>query len=77
MLTKKVIINLFPSYLVECSMCLCLMVSSSKADITTTSFSQKMQVLVKPLGDRGFLFLLSPYQMVPPYGRYSFFNFYN
>ncbi|XP_020027410.2 protein TASOR isoform X3 [Castor canadensis] len=24
-------------------------------------------VLVKPLGDRGFLFLLSPYQMVPPY----------
>uniref|UniRef100_A0A2K5XBQ7 Transcription activation suppressor n=1 Tax=Mandrillus leucophaeus TaxID=9568 RepID=A0A2K5XBQ7_MANLE len=24
-------------------------------------------VLVKPLGDRGYLFLLSPYQMVPPY----------
>uniref|UniRef100_A0A8C5XXK3 Transcription activation suppressor n=1 Tax=Microcebus murinus TaxID=30608 RepID=A0A8C5XXK3_MICMU len=31
--------------------------------------SPKMQVLVKPLGDRGFLFLLSPYQMVSPYGR--------
>lgn len=28
-------------------------------------------VLVKPLGDRGYLFLLSPYQMVPPYEHQS------
>uniref|UniRef100_A0A4W2F684 Transcription activation suppressor n=1 Tax=Bos indicus x Bos taurus TaxID=30522 RepID=A0A4W2F684_BOBOX len=35
------------------------------------SLLQKLEkeklVLVKPLGDRGYLFLLSPYQMVPPY----------
>ncbi|XP_045386793.1 protein TASOR isoform X4 [Lemur catta] len=35
------------------------------------SLQQKLEkeklVLVKPLGDRGFLFLLSPYQMVSPY----------
>lgn len=36
-----------------------------------------LQVLVKPLGDRGYLFLLAPCQMISPYGRQSGFNSYN
>nr|XP_044991671.1 protein TASOR isoform X2 [Jaculus jaculus] len=46
-------------------------VEKTKIGSNMESLLQKLEreklVLVKPLGDRGYLFLLSPYQMVSPY----------
>ncbi|XP_012661613.1 protein TASOR isoform X1 [Otolemur garnettii] len=39
----------------------------SNMDSLLQKLEKEKLVLVKPLGDRGFLFLLSPYQMVSPY----------
>ncbi|XP_013371068.1 PREDICTED: protein FAM208A isoform X2 [Chinchilla lanigera] len=40
---------------------------ASNMEILLQKLDKEKLVLVKPLGDKGFLFLLSPYQMVSPY----------